>query len=61
MDAVIWDFDGTLVDTYSKIVEVFRRVLREENIQDNNSTKILSLMRISVTHTINYYIDKTII
>lgn len=29
----------------------------EENIQDNNSTKILSLMRISVTHTINYYID----
>lgn len=25
MDAVIWDFDGTLVDTYSKIVEVFRR------------------------------------
>lgn len=57
MNAVIWDFDGTLVDTYSKIVEVFRRVLREENIQDNNSTKILSLMRISITHTINYYID----
>lgn len=53
---IIWDFDGTLFDTYSAIAGAFRRALMEEGIEQTEE-EILKQIRISITHGINYYRD----
>lgn len=53
---IIWDFDGTLFDTYPSIASAFQRALREEGIEESQE-EILKKIRISVTHGINYYRD----
>lgn len=53
---IIWDFDGTLFDTYPSIAGAFQRALKEEGIEQNQE-EILKQIRISVTHGINYYRD----
>lgn len=53
---IIWDFDGTLFDTYPSIASAFQRALNEEGIEQSQE-EILKHIRISVTHGINYYRD----
>lgn len=53
--AVIWDFDGTLFDTYTNTVQIFRRVLEEEGIREEYEGHILLLMRNSIPDAYEYY------
>lgn len=53
---IIWDFDGTLFDTYPAITNSFQRALIEEGIEQTEE-EILKQVKISVTHGINYYRD----
>lgn len=51
---IIWDFDGTLFDTYPGTVSAFHKALIEEGVnQDEN--QILKNVKISVSHAINFY------
>lgn len=54
---VIWDFDGTLFDSYPAMVESFHLALKEFNI-DENLELIESLMKISVSTATDYIIKK---
>lgn len=51
---IIWDFDGTLFDTYPVIVKAFKLALNDEGIQELDS-KVLSLVKISIQTAIDYY------
>ncbi len=54
---IIWDFDGTLFDTY----EVMGKALLQcfQNIGVNEPLKdIISLMKISISEALRYYTDK---
>lgn len=55
--AVIWDFDGTLFETYSSLVEAFSKALLEDNIIVDKSS-VEKQMRKSVIHAIDYYQKK---
>lgn len=54
---IIWDFDGTLFDTYPGTVYAFKKSLEDVNIMVNEE-EILNNMKISVTHTISYFKEK---
>ncbi|WDV45709.1 HAD-IA family hydrolase [Clostridiaceae bacterium M8S5] len=54
---IIWDFDGTLFDTYPMLVDSLRRALIEMKINDEYDN-IMSLMRISHGHTFEHYKNK---
>lgn len=49
----IWDFDGTLFDSYPAMIESFMLALKEENIEENPQT-IERLMKVSVSTVIEY-------
>ncbi len=51
---IIWDFDGTLFDTYSFMSSVFCQVLEEYNIKEPIHD-IKSSMKISMGYTIEQY------
>lgn len=53
---IMWDFDGTLFDTYPAIAEAFKKALKESGIEQTEE-EILNQVRISMTHAINYYRD----
>lgn len=46
---IIWDFDGTLFDSYPVMVKAALTVLEEQGIYESYD-KIMSLMKISFTH-----------
>lgn len=54
---IIWDFDGTLFDTYEVMGRAlqltFQKIGVEEHLED-----IISLMKISITEALQFYIDK---
>ena len=50
----IWDFDGTLFDTYPVMVKAFQRALRELGIEEKPDTLLL-FMKKSIAETIDYY------
>ena len=50
----IWDFDGTLLDTYPKITGYLRRALLDCG-HDVSQTEILEKMMVTIPHAINYY------
>ena len=53
--AAIWDFDGTLFNTYPGILKAFERVLEENGVK-GDPEKILKLMKdYSVGHAYRYY------
>jgi HAD superfamily hydrolase (TIGR01549 family) len=54
---VIWDFDGTLFDTYPVMGKVFRDRLKYNGI-DEPLNEILKHMKVSMTHTIHHYKEK---
>ncbi len=51
---IIWDFDGTLFDTYPILVNSLKKALEEMGIVEEYS-KIMSLIRVSVGHAFEYY------
>ncbi len=50
----IWDFDGTLFDTYPAMVSAFSQTLKEQGITEDEE-RILSLMKVSVSHMLDHY------
>lgn len=54
---IIWDFDGTLFDTYPFMTNIFKKVLEEEGHIEPYQD-ILNLMKQSMNHVFRYYIEK---
>jgi len=55
--SIIWDFDGTLFNSYPHIVNSFKRSLMEHGIYESYDD-ILSNVKVSVTYAINKYKEK---
>jgi len=53
---VVWDFDGTLFDSYPHMIRSFRQALATCGILDRDET-LESLIVISVGHAVRYYQD----
>lgn len=51
---IIWDFDGTLANTYPEMVSVFKRALMDSGIEENED-EILKYMKLSVGEALNHY------
>jgi HAD superfamily hydrolase (TIGR01549 family) len=51
---IIWDFDGTLFDTYPAMVYSFRRALADSGVKAGEA-EILEYMKISVSEAYNHY------
>jgi len=51
---VIWDFDGTLFDSYPGMVYAFKRALGDNGVEVSED-EILKYMKISVTNAINHF------
>jgi HAD superfamily hydrolase (TIGR01509 family) len=54
---IIWDFDGTLFDTYPSMVSAFKRVLKDYGIEENEEN-ILNYMKVSLNDAVKYFTDK---
>lgn len=54
---IIWDFDGTLFDTYPSMLEAFKRALKDYEIEEKEYD-ILQHMKISASKAINHYVMK---
>lgn len=54
---IIWDFDGTLFDTYDTIVSTFMKALEDSGIQENDG-EVLVWMRRSVASALDHYTEK---
>lgn len=51
---VIWDFDGTLFDSYPGMVYAFKRALGDNGVEVGED-EILKYMKVSVTTAINHF------
>lgn len=51
---IIWDFDGTLFDTYPGMVYAFKRALAEEGFTVSED-EIIKYMKISVTNAVDHF------
>jgi phosphoglycolate phosphatase-like HAD superfamily hydrolase len=51
---VIWDFDGTLFNTYQGMTTALKRALKEFNI-DENEKEISAKLEASVDEAMQYY------
>lgn len=54
---IIWDFDGTLFDTYPSTVEAFSKALRENGIEEIKDN-ILNYLKISEGCAVSHFKDK---
>lgn len=54
---VIWDFDGTLFDTYPVMGRIFKEVLEEEGISESLD-EIVNKMKVSMSHAVQHYEQK---
>ena len=54
---IIWDFDGTLFNTYPEVAKVFKKALQSFNINENSSS-ILKNLHISLWYTFTTYAEK---
>jgi phosphoglycolate phosphatase-like HAD superfamily hydrolase len=55
---VIWDFDGTLFNTYPHTAQAFLMLLKKEYLVSENVNDIEKNMRISMQHAYDFYRDK---
>lgn len=53
----IWDFDGTLFDSYPIMARACKTVMEEEGF-DESVDKIMSLMKVSMPHLYEYCMSK---
>lgn len=51
---ILWDFDGTLFDTYPGIADTMLRALADEGIREDYE-EVMALMRESVSGTLAHY------
>lgn len=51
---IIWDFDGTLFDTYPGTVEAFNKSLKEEDIEETNEA-VLNCFKVSERYAISHF------
>ncbi|MGH4123785.1 MAG: HAD-IA family hydrolase [Clostridium sp.] len=51
---IIWDFDGTLFDTYPGMVYALKRALGDNSVEVSED-EILKYMKVSVTNAINHF------
>jgi HAD superfamily hydrolase (TIGR01549 family) len=54
---IIWDFDGTLFDTYPVMGSAFKMILEEEGIEESID-EIVKHMKVSMTYAIQHYEKK---
>jgi HAD superfamily hydrolase (TIGR01549 family) len=54
---IVWDFDGTLFDTYPAIADVFVEVLLADGISENRA-EILKYLHISLGETYSHFSKK---
>ncbi|UFU00448.1 HAD-IA family hydrolase [Radiobacillus kanasensis] len=54
---VIWDFDGTLFDTYPVMAKIFKDLLKEREIEEPLE-EIVIQMKVSASSAIKYYEKK---
>jgi HAD superfamily hydrolase (TIGR01549 family) len=54
---IIWDFDGTLFDTYPVMGNIFKNMLEEEGIKESLD-EILKHMKVSMSHALQHYEKK---
>jgi len=52
----IWDFDGTLIDTYPHITRYLKLALQDLG-HDADQVEILDKMMVTIPHAVNYYAD----
>ena len=57
MKHFIWDFDGTLLDTYPNITRYLQTALRDFGYAVSQ-TEILEQMMVTIPHAIRYYAEK---
>ena len=60
MKAVLWDLGGTLIDTFTPNLRNLKRLLKQESIEELNDSRIISLMKDSITDTVKYYKDQVL-
>lgn len=51
---IIWDFDGTLFDTYPAMVYAFNKALKDRGIEEKEE-KILGFMKISFSTAVKHF------
>jgi HAD superfamily hydrolase (TIGR01549 family) len=54
---IIWDFDGTLCNTYPSIVKGFRDTLKEYNVEVSDKI-ILDQLKITMSNAFEYFSEK---
>jgi len=54
---IIWDFDGTLFDTYPLMTITFAKTLETEGYSENPA-QIMELMKVSELHLLEYCKNK---
>jgi HAD superfamily hydrolase (TIGR01549 family) len=54
---IIWDFDGTLFDTYPVMAGTFKETLEKDGI-DEPLEEIMKQMKVSITSALNHYGEK---
>lgn len=53
---IIWDFDGTLFNTYPGMVYAFKTALKDSDIEVGEN-EILKYMKVSVSNAINHFME----
>lgn len=53
---IIWDFDGTLFDTYPLMVSAFKRALKDYGIEEKEEN-ILQFMKVSQSDAVSHYLN----
>jgi HAD superfamily hydrolase (TIGR01549 family) len=53
---LIWDFDGTLFNTYPAMIYAFRKALQDRNIEERDK-HILDYMKVSFSTAIKHFTD----
>ncbi len=54
---LIWDFDGTLFDTYPTMVQAFIKALKSLGIEESYE-RIMKLMKVSQSHLMGYCLEQ---
>jgi HAD superfamily hydrolase (TIGR01549 family) len=53
---LIWDFDGTLFDTYPAMVDAFKKALKDRGIEETEEN-ILDFMKISFSDALKHFTE----
>lgn len=57
IENIIWDFDGTLFDSYEVMTKALYLALKEINVEEDKRNIYINLKN-SLGHAVNYYIHK---